>query len=292
MKVLITGSSGFFGTTIERGFGSHSVFTLNRSKGDFHCDLSQSVPNFTIGFDIVIHNAGKAHSFLRSETEKNSFYQVNVQGTKNLIQGLEKLIPKQLVFISSVSVYGLECGENIDEDTLLNANDSYGRSKLLAEQIVEDWCIKNNVLCTILRLPLLVGKNPPGNLGTMLKGIKNGFFFNIGNGNARKSMVLAEDVAQFIPIIAQVGGVYNLTDGVHPSFFDLSNALAKKKVRVMPLFAAKFAGFIGDYLGEKAIINSRKIRIMISSLTFNDSKAREFGWKPRPVLEFLETNEL
>lgn len=292
MNVLVTGSSGFFGNEIVRYLKSHFIFTLNRNSGNFQYDLSESIPRFNLYFDIVIHNAGKAHSLPRTEREKYSFIQVNIHGTNNLLQGLETMIPKQFVFISSVSVYGLEYGVNVDEHALLNAKDSYGLSKIQAERIVIDWCNKNNVVCTILRLPLLVGKNPPGNLRVMLNGIKKGYYFNIGGGKAKKSMVLAQDVVEFIPRVAQIGGVYNLTDGYHPSFNELSHAIAKKQVSSLPLAIAKILGKIGDLFGDRVPLNTRKIFKMTSDLTFDDNKAIKIGWNPRSVLDYIKTNDL
>jgi nucleoside-diphosphate-sugar epimerase len=292
IKILLTGSSGFLGNLIAYHNSENIILTLNRSKSHFICDLGFSIPNFNSDFDVVIHNAGKAHSIPKTEEEKLSFFQVNVQGTKNLLKGLETKIPKQFVFISSVSVYGLEYGKNIDEITILKAKDPYGLSKIQAEQLILDWCDLNNVTCTILRLPLLVGKNPPGNLGAMIKAIQKRYYFNIGGGKAKKSMVLAEDVARFIPIIAPIGGTYNLTDGVHPSFSDLSNSIAKKKMNNLPLFVAKIIGYLGDFLGEKAPLNSLKVKKITSDLTFDDSKARSLGWKSQSVLEYLKYNDL
>jgi hypothetical protein len=126
----------------------------------------------------------------------------------------------------------------------------------------------------------------------MLKAIKSGYYFNIGGGRAKKSMVLAEDVARFIPIIALVGGTYNLTDGEHPCFADLSSAIAKKEMNNLPLVIAKIMGCVGDVLGEKSPINSNKIKKITSDLTFDDMKARELGWNPQSVLEYLESNNL
>lgn len=208
------------------------------------------------------------------------------------MQGLETKIPKQFVFISSVSVYGLEYGINIDEYSLLNAKDPYGLSKIQAEQMVLDWCQNNKVVCTILRLPLLVGINPPGNLGAMLNAIKKGYYFNVGGGKAKKSMVLAEDVARFIPFIAPIGGIYNLTDGEHPTFSSLSKAIAKNPPPNLPLILAKIVGTIGDLLGSKAPLNSIKIKKITSDLTFDDSKARKKGWNPHSVVEYLKHHDL
>lgn len=294
MNVLITGLTGFLGKSVYvylKDF--NSVFELSKPDTVHTIRLDKEVPAFSQSFDLVVHAAGKAHSFPRSDSEANQFFEVNVKGTQNLLNGIEIAgIPKQFVFISTVAVYGIEIGNNIEETEILNANDPYGVSKIQAEQIVLDWCQKNNVVCTILRLPLLVGKNPPGNLGAMLRAIEKGYYFNIGGGKAKKSMVLAEDVARFIPIIAQVGGTYNLTDGVHPSFSDLSNAIANKKIKNLPLFIVKIIGYLGDLLGEKAPINSFKIKKITSNLTFDDSKARSLGWKSQSVLEYLKNNDL
>ena len=227
-----------------------------------------------------------------TEEEKKQFYDVNVLGTQNLLKGLEEVgVPEQFVFISSVSVYGQEFGKNINEKHKLEAKDPYGLSKIEAEGLVQEWCKQHNVVCTILRLPLLVGTNPPGNLGAMIKGIARGYYFNIGGGKSKKSMVLAEDVAAFIPKIANIGGTYNLTDGYHPSFFELSCVIAKqlgKSVPMnMPLFVANGIGFLGNFLGNNAPINSLKLKKITADLTFDDSKARSAGWKPRRVLDWF-----
>jgi nucleoside-diphosphate-sugar epimerase len=102
-------------------------------------------------------------------------------------------------------------------------------------------------------------------------------------------MVMAEDVAEIIPKVAEVGGIYNLTDGYHPNFNELSkniaNQLGKQKVTNMPkLVAAGFAK-IGDFI-PKFPLNSSKLHKITSDLTFDDNKARlNIGWSPRVVLD-------
>ena len=294
MKILLTGANGFLGKSISNYLIIFcKVFELSKPDKVHTIRLNKEVPAFSQSFDLVVHAAGKAHSIPKSESEATQFFEVNVKGTQNLLKGLKLAgVPKQFVFISSVAVFGKYSGNNIQEIEILNAVDPFGSSKIQAEKIVLDWCKKNKVVCTILRLPLLVGKNPPGNLRAMLNAIKKGYYFNIGGGKAKKSMVLADDVALFIPIIAPIGGIYNLTDGEHPTFSSLSMAIAKKKIPNLPLILAKIAGTIGDLLGSKAPLNSIKIKKIISDLTFDDSKARELGWNPQSVLEYLKSNNL
>lgn len=299
MNILLTGSNGFLGKTIFNILKEeNTILSLSRNSGDYKLNLEKHIPYFESPFDLVIHAAGKAHMTPKTENEKKQFHEVNVVGTENLLKGLKKIgAPKQFVFISSVSVYGQESGYNINEIHPLKAQDPYGLSKIKAELIVMEWCKKHKVLCTILRLPLVVGNNPPGNLGTMLRAIEKGYYFNIGGGQTQKSMVLAEDVASIIPKVASVGGIYNLTDGIHPDFNELSITIAKQKKKNkplnLPLFIIKLIGYVGDIVGDSAPINSLKIKKITSDLTFDDSKARELlGWNPQSVLEYLKNNSL
>ena len=300
-SVLLTGASGFLGLIIDNYLKSNQfdVITLSRShKSDIACDISKYSPLLPKGIDVVIHAAGKAHSTPENEIEKKLFYDVNVRGTDNLLRALEKVsLPKQFIFISSVSVYGIDTGKLINEKAPLLANDPYGLSKIAAEQLVLDWCTQNNVICTILRLPLLIGKNAPGNLGAMVKAINKSYYFNIAGGIAEKSMVLAIDVAKLITQIAPIGGTYNITDGFHPDFKSLSAVIATSKSKNqphnIPFFLANILGFIGDFLGNKTPINTLKIKKITSDLTFDDSKVRNLlKFKTESVLEYLKKNEI
>lgn len=293
---MLTGSNGFLGKYLINNLPAKNIKTLNRSASDYEIDLSVNTPSFKDNFDTVIHNAGIAHIIPNSKEEIAAFYKVNVLGTKNLLKGLSNSPPKRFVFISSVSVYGLVVGVNINENCSLLAKDPYGKSKIEAEGIIKKWCNEHDVICTILRLPLVVGEKPPGNLGSMIQGIKKGYYFNIAGGNAKKSMVLASDIAKFILKAAEVGGTYNLTDGIHPTFNELSKCISrnldKSFVPNMPLFIANVLAKIGDILGSTFPINSIKLSKITSTLTFDDSKARiAFGWNPTLVLDYFKSHE-
>ena len=293
MICLLTGGTGFLGNFILKKISENNIIvTLSRKIGQYSICLDQKVPSFSNKFDLVIHAAGKAHSVPKTSLDKQAFFDVNFKGTQNLLKGLEESqsVPKVFILISSVAVYGRESGVNISEESPLLSQEPYGLSKIYAEQLVLDWCKMNNVVCTILRLPLLAGANPPGNLGEMIIGIKKGYYFNIAGGRAQKSMVLASDVAQCILKVSEIGGIYNLTDGYHPTFNELSHIislqLGRKFVPNMPLFFAKVLAKIGDLIGDKFPINSNKLSKIMSPLTFDDSKARKaFGWNPSPVIE-------
>lgn len=290
MATLLTGGTGFLGKVIVKHKNIGLTKTLGRSEADYCVDLANEIPQLE-EIEMVVHCAGKAHSVPKTEAEGQEFFNVNVKGTENLLKGLEHAatLPKSFVFISSVSVYGAENGINIGESCPLNAFEPYGKSKIQAERLVEKWCKENNVICSILRLPLIVGDNPPGNLGAMIKGIQKGYYFNIAGGEARKSMVMADDVAKIIPRLAEVGGTYNLTDGYHPNFRELSNLISKqvgrKAVLNMPKSVASGLAKIGDIISQFPL-NSSKLDKITSDLTFSDDKARaNLGWSPKRVLD-------
>lgn len=297
---LITGANGFLGQHFKKSFlGSEvGVISLGKSaSNDIVCDLSTNIPNIP-SVDFVIHAAGKAHVVPKSEEERKAFFDVNLEGTKNLAGSLEKNPPKTFIFISTIAVYGLDDGEGISEDAPLNAKEPYGLSKIQAEQFLTKWAEKHNVNLTILRLPLVAGPDAPGNLGAMIKGIKTGKYLRIGKGTAQKSMVWAEDIAHIIPDLENVSGVYNLTDGHDPSFKELEDAIADrlgKKVRTLPKSFAYAIASIGSVINvvfRKRVfpLDKRAYSKITKSLTVDDSKARrEFGWNPRRVVDMIKT---
>ena len=295
---LITGASGFLGRIIAAELAPHNtISTLGRSAGNsYSLDLVKKVPVFHENFATIIHASGKAHVVPKTKKEAQDFFDVNVQGTQNLMQGLTQSehLPGQFIYISTVAVYGKESGADITEDHPLLGQNPYAKSKIDAEKIVQQWCIQHNVILTILRLPLVVGNNPPGNLGMMIKWMKRGLYVGIGSGQTRKSMVLAEDVARFIPIIQRVGGIYNLTDGVHPTMQELENALAlafgKRKPLRFPESLLRGLAKAGDVWGTSAPLTTIRLNKLTSSLTFSDVKSREQGWSPRSVLEYITTS--
>ena len=124
----------------------------------------------------------------------------------------------------------------------------------------------------------------------MIQGIRNGRYLGIAGSRARKSVLMVQDIASLVPLLAEKGGVYNVCDSYHPSFRELEAVICKqlnKKIPFsIPYWAAKCMALVGDCLGKKAPINSLKLKKITESLTFSNEKAmRELGWNPTRVLE-------
>jgi len=302
---LVTGGTGFV--------GRHLVETL-RSYGQRATILSRCLVNepyvlcgdltsaeFTLGnneFSTVFHLAGLAHTVPRNEKEASLFFAVNSQGTGNLIRALEKLDkrPEAFVYVSSVNVYGCDEGEMLDEETPRSARDPYGASKREAEDKVVEWGARVGVRSAIVRIPVVVGRGVHGNLKAMVEALRRRRYFGVGSGAARRSMVLASDVARILPAIARVGGTYHLTDGYNPSFLELEDAICEALSRRPPLrvprpvanAGAHVGGLLNDALGTSLPLTTSTVNKMTATLTFSDQRARrKLGWRPEPVLDHV-----
>lgn len=292
-SLLFTGGTGFLGKNARPVLDKkYKVTTCGITPEDeIKANLAKEVPALTEHFDVVLHACGKAHSVPKTEAEKQVFFDVNYQGTVNLCTALEKVgVPKALIFISTVAVYGCDFGELITEDHPLDGTTPYAKSKIMAEEFLTEWCKRHGVVLGILRPSLLAGKNAPGNLGAMVNGVKKGFYMNIAGGKVVKSILMAEDIAHILPLVAEKGGVYNVCDTFQPSFGQISESVAKQlgkgKPMNIPYWMACCMAKVGDLLGNKAPINSYKLEKMTKSLTFSNEKARKtLGWEPMDVLQ-------
>ena len=292
-KLLFTGASGFLGYNIrpilEKTYDVHTIGLTDDD--DIKINMAKEVPPINTHYDVVLHAAGKAHTVPKTTAEAQVFFDVNYQGTVNLCKALENVgVPKALIFISTVAVYGCEYGDLITEEHPLNGETPYAKSKIMAEEYLTKWCSEHGVVLGILRPSLLAGKNAPGNLGAMVKGIEKGYYMNIAGGKVIKSILMAEDIAHLLPLLEEKGGIYNVCDTRQPSFGEISmsvsNQLGKGKPLNIPYWMAWCMAKVGDLLGNKAPINSYKLEKMTKSLTFSNEKARkEFGWEPQDVLE-------
>lgn len=291
-SLLFTGGNGFLGRNTIPILSSHfNVSTLGLEGSDIVGDLTSESFVLPNRYDIVLHAAGKAHSYPKTEEEVQSFYDVNYMGTVNLCRELERVgVPKALVFISTMAVYGSDGSSCVTESHPLNGSTPYAKSKILAENFLLEWGKKHGVTVSILRPSLMTGPNPPGNLGAMIKGIRKGRYLSINHGKAQKSFLMVYDIANVIPLLINRGGIYNICDTLPVSYSDLTKSISsqmrKKAPLSIPYWCAKLMAVIGDIMGEKAPINSLKLKKLTRSSIYDNSKIRkELNWSPMNVLE-------
>lgn len=292
-KLLFTGGTGFLGRNIKPILdNTYNVTTIGIMDADMiKANFVTGIPNLPERYDIVLHAAGKAHIYPKTEAERQAFYDVNLKGTIHLCEALEKVgVPKAFVFISTLNVYGDKPGNmDTEDDRPLVGDSPYADSKIKAEAYLTEWCKKHNVRLGILRPSLLAGKGAPGNLGAMIHGIKTGAYLSIAGGKAKKSVLMVDDIAHLVPLVAEKGGIYNVCDDHNPSFAELEATIAKqlgkRKPISIPYWMAKCLALVGDVFSFFPI-NSKRLEKIVTSDTWSNEKAkRELGWKPMSVLE-------
>lgn len=156
-RILITGANSYIGTSFEKWLSQwpdkYTVDTIDMIDGKWRKE------SFA-GYDVVFHVAGIAHI---RETKKNRdlYYKVNRDLAYETAKKAKAEGVNQFIFISSMSVYGVDNGV-INKNTPLNPKSNYGKSKLQAEKLIKPLC-DDNFKVAILRPPMVYGKGCKGN---------------------------------------------------------------------------------------------------------------------------------
>ncbi len=113
----------------------------------------------------VVHFAGLKDVNESFEKVKD-YYAVNVQGTLNLLNASVETDVENFVFSSSAAVYGIPETIPVVEGAVTNPISPYGKTKLIGEEIISDFCQNIDPLkCVLLRYFNPVGAHPGGHLG-------------------------------------------------------------------------------------------------------------------------------
>jgi len=157
-KILITGGTGFLGNELVSHLSKkYNIISTSRrkSKNFLHLDYPQKKLKKEIfkGVETIIHLA----SLDRDEVKKNykKAKEINFDLTKDLIELSILNGVKNFIYISSISVYGANLYNNVNENTKPKPRDRYSRLKLMCEKLLKQKSNKQKVL--ILRLSNIIG---------------------------------------------------------------------------------------------------------------------------------------
>ncbi|ENA1772973.1 NAD-dependent epimerase/dehydratase family protein [Yersinia ruckeri] len=311
-KVAILGGSGFIGSRLCNRLKSSNV--------DF-CILdikkSENFPDNWIYSDITkpetIDPALKGVSViinLAAEHKDNVqpislYYDVNVTGAKNICAAAERLGINDIIFTSSVAVYGFVDKET-GEDGNFNPFNDYGKSKLEAEQVYNLWVGGNlNRKLVTVRPTVVFGEKNRGNVYNLFKQIASGRFVMIGSGNNKKSMAYVENIAAFLEcaINLTVGHhIYNYIDKPDYTMNELTNIIysslgRENKILRVPYFVGMVGGYLFDILakltGKEFPVSSIRIKKFCSRTQFKSNNIDTTGFKaPVPLSQGISNTVL
>jgi nucleoside-diphosphate-sugar epimerase len=307
MKIQLIGGAGFIGSVLSKQLLQHghtvSLFDKKCNPGNIESYFEGDVRNSS-DLEKGLTNDTDWVVLLAAEHADNVspvslYYDVNVQGTKNVLSVMRNKGINNIVFTSTVAVYGLD-KPNPDEKFPTNPENHYGKSKLQAEKLLLEWQAefpeKRNLI--IIRPTVVFGPGNRGNVYNLIRQIVSGRFLMIGNGQNVKSMAYVENIAAFIryTIEKKLQGlnIFNYTDKPDLTTNEIINAvqkaLGKKQNPLRIPYSMGYSIGVGfDLLskitGKSLPISSYRIKKFCATTMFSSQKVQEIGFKPLVTLE-------
>ncbi len=248
--------------------------------------------------EAVFHLAGKVHD-LEEVHDATEHEGVTLRGTQNLLVAAGESGVKRFVFLSSLSVYGVNSQEVRDETTACNPISAYGRAKLQAERCVLDHGKKFGIHVCCLRPAMVYGPGCKGNLPRMIKMIDRGLFPSLPDVANRRSMVHVSNVVDAAILAATHpaanGQCYIVTDqrpySTRELYEMICRGLGKSTPRWhVPLGALKGLALVGDAIGHtrgrRFVFDSDALEKLTGNACFSSDKiTRELGYCPSITFE-------
>ena len=308
MNICIIGGSGFIGGYLIAILKKqHNVINIDKVKSPKHpnvnyeqCDirdyekLNRAIPSDT---DFILLLAAEHRDDV---TPTSLYYDVNVEGAHNVLKIMTEKHIDNILFTSSVSVYGLNNKNKPDEFSPTFPFNHYGKSKLEAERILKRWFEndQNGKSLIIVRPTVVFGPGNRGNVFNLLKQISSGRFMMVGKGNNRKSMAYVENVAGFISHCINANykkfHLFNYIDKPDLSTSQLVTqaeiAIGKRisPIKIPYIFGYSIAKTLDLVLGllkKKNPISAVRIKKFCATTQFDSSTIQATGYKPPFSLE-------
>lgn len=221
------------------------------------------------------------------------YYEVNVEGMRNVLEAMDAQGVKNLVFTSSVAVYGMNQAEPPREKSDAAPFNHYGKSKWEAEQVVQEWIAKGEGRSALIIRPTVIfGEGNRGNVHNLFKQIYSGKFLMIGDGQNHKSMAYVGNIAAFMKYKMEIGfsgvEIFNYVDKPDFNMNTLVAEIYRNKGQSSPKFRIPYPiGMLGGYcfdliaklIGKNLPISSIRVKKFCSSTEIDSEKLDRSGFQ-------------
>lgn len=262
----------------------HSLEGTELIPGSLSADFDWS--DALVGVSVVVHCAARVH--VMNEKSPNplaEFRRVNVEGTMRIARQAAEAGVKRFIFLSSIKVIGEQSqpGAPFVADQRSNPEDSYGISKMEAEEGLLSIARQSGMDAVIIRPPLVYGIGVKANFLAMMRWLKRGVPLPLGavTGNHRSLVALDNLVDLIVTCLdhpAAANQTFLVSDGESLSTAALCRRMAEalgRPARLVPVPVPLLR--MGSLLLGKRVMAQR----LCGSLEVDIGKTRELlGWEP------------
>lgn len=243
MKTLVTGGTGFTGSHLVRRLlqDGHEVVVLDNQPGLFAEELEslgaqvvigsitdqELLDRLTEGCDYVQHLAA---AFRKINVPKKVYWDVNVEGTRKVLEAARKHGVKRVVYCSTQGVHGHVDNPPGDEDSPIEPEDYYQYTKWEGERVCHEYMAEGMEI-SIVRPTAIYGPGDPGRFLLLFKMSKDGRFLMFGNGKTTYHPVYIDNLVDLFLLAAEhpaaVGRTYLGADEHYYTLNDLVKAVGR-----------------------------------------------------------------
>jgi len=309
-KHLVTGAAGFLGSHIieklyqtgERNIIAFDILACDQQFNEVKYVKGSVLDkellfDLTKGIDYIHHNA----ALVPLTKSGQNFYQVNVIGTRNIVECCRRNGVKKLIHMSSSAIYGLPDEIPITEKTPYAPIEIYGQSKLDGEKEVWRFMDEGGSACCIRPRTIIGGKSRLGIFQILFEWISEGKnIYVIGDGNNLFQFVHVDDLidASIKAAYSEYNGLYNIGAAKYRTLREDLEALCAyaktgSKVKSLPVGLAKCGLYLLDKLKLSPLAPWHYLTYH-KPFVFDITKAqRELQWTPRysNIESFIESYE-
>ena len=304
--ITIIGGSGFVGSFLIKELQDYKVQNLDKNSSPFYDNITTREDIRYLN-KIILPKETDSVILLAAEhrddvSPTSLYYDVNVEGTRNVLKKMDSLGIKKLIFTSSVAIYGLD-KNNPDESHPEDPFNHYGKSKWQAEKVIKEWFDKDpeGKSVTILRPTVIFGERNRGNVFNLLKQISSGEFLMIGKGQNKKSMAYVGNVVALIKNRLEKKElgyhIFNYADKPDYNMNELVSVIENKmNLKIPKIRIPYFIGMIGGYCfdifskitGKNLSVSSVRVKKFCATTQFNATKAHNSFNAPYSLKQGLD----
>lgn len=314
MKVLITGGTGFLGSSLALRLRARGDDVVVIAKEATPREAANARELRAAGVDVRVGEFGdeplvaaalpgveRVYHIAAAMREANvpdaHFHEVNVRQTERLLARSREAGVARFVYCSTAGVVGTDRGVVTDEDTDFRPKDIYQLTKGLAERAVLSFGRQHGYAVAAIRPPGVMGPRD-GRLVKLFRMVKKGRFLLVGNGRGKHHNVYIEDLLDAFELAASrpeaVGRVFNASGDESVSLVAFVEQMARAlacdvkflRVPFSPLWAAAVACEAACRpFGIQPPLYPRRLDFYRHDEEFSNRRAKEIlGWRPRHTL--------